>query len=119
MTDKNKPGLPSFHETFAYMIWDRMGRTTESIEPAHISLASELEVIFQAQVEHAEQKGKETMREQAAQEAANAFLIHDMPRPEIGPFTLQQRSADEARTQIAEKIRAISIKKQKTKARKG
>ena len=59
----------------------------------------------------------EIRRDQAekdAEIAASAFLLHEMPTPEIGPFALQQRSADEAREQISAKILAKSDRSSET-----
>lgn len=43
----------------------------------------------------------------AAQESAEARLLHKIPEPGTGPFTIQQDAADEARVQIASKILAL------------
>lgn len=45
--------------------------------------------------------------ERAAALAENAFLVHEIGTPGEGPFTNGQRHADEARVQIAAKIRTV------------
>tara|TARA_R110002051_G_scaffold60546_9_gene110974 strand:+ start:81333 stop:81635 length:303 start_codon:yes stop_codon:yes gene_type:complete len=48
------------------------------------------------------------MRELAASTSRNALLLHDIT-PDAGPITRQQRAADEARQQIADKIMALPL----------
>lgn len=49
------------------------------------------------------------MRTAAATASRTAMLLHEIT-PDVGPFTLQQRSADEAREQIAERIMKLPIR---------
>jgi len=49
----------------------------------------------------------EAMR--AAAVSRTAMLLHDID-PDIGPFALQQRSADEAREQIADRIMKLPVR---------
>jgi len=51
----------------------------------------------------------EAMRTAAATASHTALLLHEIT-PDVGPFTLQQRSADEAREQIAERIMKLPIR---------
>ena len=93
--------------------------TTDQIREGYIYDAGEAEYIdpinghlfyesagkwFDRWLEGEQARVRSEALKEAAQVAAEAMLLHKLPTPGTGPFTIQQAAADEARTQIAEKI---------------
>jgi hypothetical protein len=82
--------------------------TTEMIAEADAYLEAHIQWRMSADDAELTEKVRRETLEEAAEVSANAFLLHEILEPGTGPFTIQQHAADEARQQIAQKIRTLS-----------